>query len=178
MRGSLRKVTTKRKLPKGQTAWQIMISLGRGANGKYKQKWVRVIGTKEKAEAKLNELLHEVNQGEFLEPSKLTVGEYLSEWLETSIRPRRAANTVDSYSGFIKNHLKPSLGEIPLQKLNPMHVERMYRQVRACSEESGYGPCDPGNSAESGGDERDVAKQCREQGSEQAVYPTNRRFGA
>ena len=34
VRGSLRFVKTVRKLPKGQSTWQLIISLGRGADGK------------------------------------------------------------------------------------------------------------------------------------------------
>jgi hypothetical protein len=87
VRGCLRKAKTKLGLSKGEHSWDIILSLGRGADGKYKQKWVRFHGTRKQAEQKLTELTGEVHRGEFVEPSKLTVGRWLDEWLEKAIRP-------------------------------------------------------------------------------------------
>src|SRR5262245_12087225 len=127
MRGSLQKVqTTKLHLPKGHSTWNIILSLGRGADGKWKQKWVRFHGTREQAETKLADLVGDVHRGEFIEPSKITVGQYLDEWLKNVVQPRRAANTYTSYRNTIENHLKKAFGDIPLQKLNPLHIERYY----------------------------------------------------
>jgi hypothetical protein len=80
VRGCLQKAKTKRDLPKGEYSWNLILSLGRGADGKYKQKWVRFHGTRKQAEQKLNELTGEVHRGEFVEPSKITVGEWLDDW--------------------------------------------------------------------------------------------------
>jgi hypothetical protein len=51
------------------------------------QKWFTVQGTKRDAERKLNKLLHHLHHGEYVEPSKLTVGEWRTEWLETAVKP-------------------------------------------------------------------------------------------
>jgi len=45
------------------------------------QKWFTVQGTKRDAERKLTELLHHLHSSEYVEPSKLTVGEWLTKWL-------------------------------------------------------------------------------------------------
>ena len=71
-----------------------------------------------------------MHHGEFIEPSKLTVGQYLDEWLNTAIRPRRTANTHSLYSWTIRKHLKKAFGDVPLQKLSPMHVERYYAESK------------------------------------------------
>ena len=81
MRGSLLKAKTKRVLPDGHHTWRVIISLGRGSDGRWKQKWVTCRGTKDDAEKKLTELVGEIDRGEFVEPSKRTVGEWLKEWL-------------------------------------------------------------------------------------------------
>jgi hypothetical protein len=46
-----------------------------------------VQGNKRDAEQKLTDLLHHLQRSEYVEPSKLTVGEWLHEWLETAIKP-------------------------------------------------------------------------------------------
>jgi integrase len=111
--------------------WNIILSLGLQPDGKYKQKWVRFHGTREQAEQKLNELVGEVQHGEFVEPSKLTVGQWLDEWLKMAIRPPRCAqNTYRTYCGIVEKHLKPGLGHVLLQRLTPLQVERYYADLK------------------------------------------------
>lgn len=132
MRGCLRKAqNTKRGLPKGHSSWDIILPLGRGPNGKHKQKWVRFHGTKKQAEEKLTELAGEVHKGEFVEPSQLTLSEWLDEWLEKAIKPPRCTeNTYATYSGVVKNHLKPALGQMALQQLSALDIERYYADLK------------------------------------------------
>ena len=75
MRGSLYKRKTKRGLKKGESAWSIILPLGRGLDGKHKQKWITFHGTKKEAQAKLTELLDQQNKGTLVEPNKRTLGE-------------------------------------------------------------------------------------------------------
>jgi len=130
VRGCLQKAKVKRPLPKGEFAWNIILALGRGADGKHKQKWVRFHGTRKQAEQKLTELTGEVQRGEFVEPSKTTLGEWLDKWLEMAIRPRCAPNTYSTYFRIMKVHLKPGLGHVLLQQLTPLHVERYYAEKK------------------------------------------------
>jgi len=126
VRGCLQKAkTAKRGLQKGEASWNIILALGRGADGKHKQKWVRFHGTRKQAEAKLTELVGQHDKGELVEPSKLTVGVYLDEWLTTT-KSRRATGTHRLYSAVVRNHLKPAFGHVLLQKLNVLHIERYY----------------------------------------------------
>jgi integrase len=118
-------------LKKGEICWRIIIPIGKGRNGKPKQKWVTFRGTRKQAEQKLGELTGEVHRGEFIEPSKTTLGEYLDTWLDMAIKPpRRAQSTYDAYEGIIRLHIKPTLGHLPLQALTPLHIERYYADLK------------------------------------------------
>ena len=130
MRGCLQKAkTAKRGLRQGEASWNIILALGRGADGKHKQKWVRFHGTRKQAEAKLTELVGEVHKGEFIEPSKITLSGWLDEWLEKAIKPPRCTpNTYNAYSYIVTKHLKPGLGHVHLQRLTPLQVERYYTE--------------------------------------------------
>jgi hypothetical protein len=76
VRGSLLQAKKdKRGLKKGEHTWNIVLYRGVGADGKPKYKWHRFHGTKQQAERKQNELVGEVQRGEYVEPTKLTVGE-------------------------------------------------------------------------------------------------------
>jgi integrase len=74
MTGSLKK--------RSDNSWTIVLYLGRdSATGKKKQSWRTVHGSKKDAQRELNRLLHELNTGAYIEPSRLTVAEYLDKWL-------------------------------------------------------------------------------------------------
>lgn len=91
-----------------------------------KQKWVTFHGTKKQAQARLTELLNEVNRGQFVAPSRLSFGEWLDIWLTGAIKSRRRESTYVSYEGIIRNHLKPALGAIRLQDLRAFHLQEYY----------------------------------------------------
>lgn len=59
-----------------------------------------------------------------------TVGEWLDEWLAGK---RKARNTIRSYSGHIRLHLKPHLGDIPLDRLRRIHIQTAYDQILAAN---------------------------------------------
>lgn len=75
---------------------------------------------------------------------RITVGQWLDEWLETYVVPKMrdgelAASTVTSYSGHVRRYLKPELGDIGLRKLRPEHVTALYLRLGAPRTEGGYG---------------------------------------
>ena len=59
-----------------------------------------------------------------------TVGEWLDEWLAGK---RKARNTIRSYYGHIRLHLKPHLGDIPLDRLRRIHIQTAYDQILAAN---------------------------------------------
>ena len=127
-RGSLRK--------RSKVSWSIILDLGYerdSVTGKRRrrQKWMTVRGTKRQAEKKLAELLHKVNRNEFIEPSKITVGEWLDYWLEHRIKPRRRIGTYEAYEGILRSHLKPTIGLVRLQELSFTHLEAYYKEKAA-----------------------------------------------
>jgi hypothetical protein len=77
MRGSIVK--------RGRT-WSYVLYLGRAADGRKRQKWVGGFRTRKDAEAALAKALDQVHTGTYADAGKVTVGEYLEEWLD-GIRP-------------------------------------------------------------------------------------------
>jgi hypothetical protein len=94
---------------------------------KRKQKWVTFRGTRKDAELKLNALLTASNGGTFIEASKLTLGAWLREWLEASVKPRCRPATYVRYKGIIEHAItKAPIGDLPIQKLRASHLETYY----------------------------------------------------
>lgn len=124
MRGSI--------LQRHKGSWSLIIDLGYQpdpATGlrKRKQKWITFRGTRKQAETKLNDLVRAADRGEFVEPSKTTVSEWLKEWIDKAIKPPlKAQATYDGYSRIIEKSIAPKLGTLRLQTLKPLDIEGYY----------------------------------------------------
>jgi integrase len=70
----------------------------------------------------------DLNRGTFVAPRKLTVGQWLTTWLQEYKRPSVSAVTFDSYEILVCRHLIPTLGHIPLKDLRPEHVQQLYNE--------------------------------------------------
>jgi len=119
MRGSIVK--------KGKT-YSVVVDIGK-INGKRKQKWFSGFQTKKEAQNKLTEVLSQLKNNSYIEPSKITLGEYLIEWLETNAKPNIAVTTYSGYSVNIRKHIIPHIGSIVLQELHPIQIQNFYNSL-------------------------------------------------
>src|SRR5579862_2348160 len=90
---------------RSEGSWTLWIELGRDENGKRRQKTITVRGTKREAQRELNRILHELDTGAFVEPSKMTVAQYLERWLADYAKTNVSAKTYEGYEEFIRIHL-------------------------------------------------------------------------
>ena len=124
-RGTIRQRSKVRK-----DSWDVQIYTGvNPETGKKRYHSEAVKGTKTLAKQRLTELLHELDTGTLVEPSRLTVAEYLDLWLRNSAALRVSKRTLEGYKGNVDRYLVPKLGPIPLEKLSPRHVQEMEAQL-------------------------------------------------
>jgi integrase len=110
-----------------KSTWTIIIDVGHNPVTKKRDRIIRSVkGPKRAAEKVMNEILYQLQTGTYIEPSNLTVGEYLERWLATHGEQNLRPKTYRSYRMQIHNHLIPTLGSIPLEKLTPMHLQEYY----------------------------------------------------
>ena len=57
-----------------------------------------------------------------------TVGPFLQQWLEDSVRPTVRPRTFERYEGIVINHLIPSIGRRTLHDLTPQDVQALYTE--------------------------------------------------
>ncbi len=60
----------------------------------------------------------------------LTVGDWLTQWLENYARPGVRPSTFEIYQAYLNNHLLPHLGTIPLKQLSATKVQLFLRQLQ------------------------------------------------
>lgn len=72
----------------------------------------------------------EGDKGQFLDPNKITVGKWLDIWLEEYSKPSIRSTTYAVRRGTVDVHLKPALGSVKLQSLDPTQVQAFYNFLR------------------------------------------------
>lgn len=123
-----------------KNSWTIVLSLGRDeATGKKQQQWVSVKGTKRDAEKRLDELLHDLNIGAYVQPTKLTLAQYLEQWLKDYAETNTAPRTYERYCELMRLHVVPALGTIPLTSLQPHHIQAYYGRALKTGRRDGKG---------------------------------------
>ena len=60
---------------------------------------------------------------------RYTVGQWLDAWMENYAKLQVRPSSHKTYQGFIENHIKPTLGDILLEKLTAMDLQRLYKHL-------------------------------------------------
>jgi integrase len=114
-----------------------------GGEGERRQRSKGGFATKGDAQDYLQKTMHTVHTGEYVEPARLTLAEYLLDrWLptiETSIRP----STFDSYTRQLKLHVLPHLGRVQLQQISVDDLDRLYAELLKRGRTDGKGGLSP-----------------------------------
>lgn len=107
--------------------WEARYTVGRDpGTGKQIQRSVYA-ATQREVQQKLRQVLSSVDAGTYVEPSKMTVSQWLEAWLAEytgDVKPY----TKRAYATNIKNHIKPALGALRLEKLTPLQVQKFYNE--------------------------------------------------
>src|SRR2546423_2099557 len=130
-KGRRRTNTAGQIIPRGEDTWLVRVFMGRDRNGKrrYLNKTIR--GKKKDAQDYLSKTLTAICSGTFVEPSPLTVDEYLDKWLEAAARPRVSRRTADGYAGLLDRYIRIPLGGKRLDGLKALDIQRVYGEMMA-----------------------------------------------
>lgn len=118
-------------ISKGDRKWLVKIFRGRDAKGKKHYYSKLIHGAKKDAQKFLNGVLREIDLGIFVEPSRMTLSEYLDKWLDSAARPRVSQRTADGYEGLLRRYIKEPLGSKRLDDLKALDIQRVYADMQA-----------------------------------------------
>lgn len=95
-------------------------------DGKTVQRLRRGFLTRREAAAVLGDVLADLRAGRYVSPTTMTVGEWLDEWLAGH---RGKPSTLAAYRRNCRTHIRPYLGNIPLDKLTGPRITALYREL-------------------------------------------------
>ena len=113
---------------RGERTWMLRVFLGRGADNKRTYVNETFRGTKKKAQERLNEMLSEINAGVFIKPRKITLGEFLDQWLE-AVKPKLSERTHTDYGYLLTKYVRPTLGGKRLTEVTGADVQALYSNM-------------------------------------------------
>ena len=74
-----------------------------------------------------------ISESQRLDVSKAgtyTVSSWVKTWYEVYAEPRIRPNTKSYYTNYIENHIVPGIGNIPLDKLTTIQIQRFYNNLQ------------------------------------------------
>ena len=101
-----------------------------GSDGRRRQVSKGGFRTRKEADAARVQALDTMRSGTWVRPERVTVREFLEdEWLPTQRPPTLEESTYRSYARYVRLHVVPYVGVIPLQQLTPMDLNSLYRKL-------------------------------------------------
>jgi hypothetical protein len=123
-------------IKRGST-YSIVLDLGRGPDGRRVRRWHSGYRTKKDAERARTELLARVDQGAYVEPSRITLAAFLRQQWLPGLAGRVRATTLHSYRTNLERYVLPRIGQVMLQRLTPAHLNALYGTLQAAGGRNG-----------------------------------------
>ena len=122
--------------------WAIVLDVRDPESGRRRRRWHSFRGTKREAQVECACLIAELQGGAYLEPAKVTLGQFLDRWLEhmsTQVSPR----THERYTELAKKNIAPLIGDAILTKLLPARISAAYSKALTAGRRDGSGGLSP-----------------------------------
>lgn len=115
---------------RGKHSWRLKFDVGTDpSTGRRLTRYVTVRGTKKAAQSELARLLAAHDAGTLIEPTKVTVSEYLRSWIDTAEALSISPKTAERYRQLIERQMVPFLGSHQLQKLKAAHLVEWHAKL-------------------------------------------------
>ena len=95
-----------------------------------KQIFKNVLGkTQAEVKEKLQKALAQAKKIDFAKTGKYTVTMWMNELFENAAKIKVRPSSHQTYRGYIDLHIAPNIGNIPLEKLTTMDLQKLYRKL-------------------------------------------------
>jgi integrase len=133
-----------RERPVGSGNWSIVLDVGERdpRTGKKKRKWHSFRGTKREAQRECARLVTEIDEGKYIEPSKMTVADYFEKWLK-HVRPQVSPKSHERYCELLRKNLEPLIGTKTLSKLRTADIDEAFSTALESGRRDGTGGLAP-----------------------------------
>lgn len=97
--------------------------------GKWKQTSKKGFRNKGDAEKYLLKVNSQIIDNTFVPVSRMTVREYLTDWLNDYVKLNLRASSIAGYKNNIEKHILPYIGNVELQGLTTLQIDELYKKL-------------------------------------------------
>lgn len=116
---------------RGERSWELKFDAGRDpATGRRKTRYVAFKGTKAEAKIELAKLVAAAATGGSIDPSKMTVSEFIDRWERDWMAGNVSPKTGERYAEILRKHVRPRIGSRHLQKVVPATLADLYATLQ------------------------------------------------
>ena len=87
--------------------------------------------TQAEVKEKLTQAMAENKNLDLTKVGQYTIGQWMDVWYENYAKVKVRPSSHQTYKGYIENHIKPNIGDIPLEKLTTLDLQRLYKTLLA-----------------------------------------------
>jgi integrase len=110
-------------------SWSYVLRVPDTNTGKTKPQWVGGFDSEKAAKLARDKARVTLSTSNYVSPNMITLGEYLTTWINEVHANQLKASTLERYKRVINRYLNPELGAIKLQDLRPSHVQGLYTSL-------------------------------------------------
>ena len=114
---------------RGKRSWELKFDAGFALNGKRKTNYRSFKGSKKEAEIELAKLISAAAKGEHVDPSKVTVNEFLDRWEQEWATGHLGGKSFERYTELLRTHVRPHMGTTRLQRVRPTDLSQLYADL-------------------------------------------------
>lgn len=125
-----------KRVGKTATTWYFRVDVPT-ADGRRRQVQRGGFRTRREAEAAKAQVIREAGNGELTD--RTTLAEFLALWHTTVVQPHKSPATAANYRVLCDLHVLPTLGSLPLARLQPETIQALYAELQARGRRDGRG---------------------------------------
>ena len=126
--GNIRKRTVTRN-GKEYTFWEAAVTTGYDPGTGHQIRKTYTGKTQKEVREKMQAAAVAVQDGDFFEPSKITLGGWFDLWFKDYCGDKKYL-TVKQYKSMTETHIRPALGAVKLCKLTPPMIQSFYNELQ------------------------------------------------
>ncbi len=107
--------------------YKAIVEIGTGTNRRRRSK---TFDKKRDAQIWMGAIVTEREEGTMVNPDNVTVAEFFLRFLENHKKPYVATTTYNNYYLRFENRIKPDLGDLKMQEVQPYHLEAYFNRLR------------------------------------------------
>ena len=85
--------------------------------------------TQSEVKEKLKTAIKATQSLDFSKTGQYTLGQWMDVWYENYAKVKVRPSSHQTYKGYIENHIKPNIGDILLEKLTTLNLQRLYKTL-------------------------------------------------